>query len=288
LDISVEEKRSLIDGQHQQISLSRQCELLEMSRATLYYRARSISSLNLRLMRLLDEQYTRSPFYGVERMTAWLRAEGYEVNQKRVRRLLRLMGLEALYPKPRLSQPGASNQVYPYLLKGVEIERVNQVWSTDITYIRLWQGFIYLMAVMDWYSRYILAWEVSVSLESGFCVAALDRALQKASPEIFNSDQGSQFTSQSFTQLLLERKVKISMDGRGRAFDNIFVERLWRSVKYEEVYLRDYRNVREAIEGLSGYFEFYNRERLHQSLEYQTPEAVYRQATNKAVAATLN
>jgi len=221
-------------------------------------------------------------------MTAWLRAAGYEINQKRVRRLLRLMGLEALYPKPHLSQPGAQHQVYPYLLRNVAIDRVNQVWSTDITYIRLWQGFIYLVAVMDWYSRYVLAWEVSVSLESSFCVAALDRALQLAQPEVFNSDQGSQFTSRSFTQELLEREVKISMDGRGRVFDNIFVERLWRSVKYEEVYLKDYRSVREAIDGLRGYFNFYNRERLHQSLAYQTPEAVYRQAANKAVDATLN
>lgn len=221
-------------------------------------------------------------------MTAWLRAQGYEVNQKRVRRLLRLMGLEALYPKPRLSQPGATDQVYPYLLKEVEIERVNQVWSTDITYVRLWQGFVYLMAVMDWYSRYVLAWEVSTSLEGSFCVAALDRALWLAEPEIFNSDQGSQFTSQSFTQLLLERGIQISWDGRGRAFDNIFVERLWRSVKYEEVYLKEYRSVGEAIDGLGRYFEFYNRERLHQSLGYKTPEAVYRQATNEAVVATLN
>ncbi len=239
-------------------------------------------------MRLLDEQYTLAPFYGVKRMTAWLRASGYEVNEKRVRRLLRLMGLEAQYPKPRLSQPDAAHQSYPYLLKGVLIERVNQVWSTDITYIRLWQGFIYLVAIMDWYSRYVLAWEVSNSLESRFCVATLERALQSAKPEVFNSDQGSQFTSQAFTGRLLQREVKISMDGRGRAFDNIFVERLWRSVKYEEVYLKDYRSVGEAIAGLRSYFEFYNRERLHQSLDYQTPEAVYRQATNKAVETTLN
>jgi putative transposase len=288
LDISVDEKRALVDSRDEQLSLSRQCELLELSRATLYYSPRSISSLNLLLMRLLDEQDTRAPFYGVERMTAWLRAAGYEINQKRVRRLLRLMGLEALYPKPRLSQPGVAPQLYPYLLKDVLIERVNQVWSTDITYIRLWQGFLYLVAVMDWYSRYVLAWEVSVSLESSFCVAALDRAMQEAEPEIFNSDQGSQFTSQSFTERLLARGIRISRDGRGRVFDNIFVERLWRSVKYEEVYLKDYRSVREAVTGLRGYFEFYNRERLHQSLEYQTPEAVYRQAANKAVDATLN
>jgi putative transposase len=220
-------------------------------------------------------------------MTAWLRAAGYAVNPKRVRRLLRLMGLEAQYPKPRLSQPNSAHQIYPYLLKGVSIERANQVWSTDITYIRLWQGFVYLVAIMDWYSRYVLAWEVSVSLESSFCVATLDRALQIAKPEVFNSDQGSQFTSQAFTGILLQHEVTISMDGRGRAFDNIFVERLWRSVKYEEVYLKDYGSVTEAIKGLHRYFEFYNHERLHQSLGYQTPAAIYRQGANYAAATTL-
>ena len=276
MDISVEEKRGLIDAADEQISLSRQCELVGLARGSHYYRARGQSSFNLELMRRLDEQYTRCPFYGVERMTAWLRAEGYQVNPKRVRRLLRLMGLEAQSPKPQLSQPSAAAAIYPYLLKGVTIDRVNQVWSTDITYIRLREGFIYLTAIIDWYSRYVVAWEVSVSLESDFCVAALDRALRLAQPEVFNSDQGSQFTSRSFTQLLVERGVKISMDGRGRAFDNIFVERLWRSVKYEEVYLKEYRTVREAISGLAGYFKFYNCERLHQSLNYQTPEAVYR------------
>jgi putative transposase len=239
-------------------------------------------------MRLLDRQYTDCPFYGVERMTAWLRDEGFEVNQKRVRRLLRTMGLEAHYAKPRLSMGGSGHEVYPYLLKGVRIERVNQVWSTDITYVRLRQGFIYLVAIMDWYSRYVLAWEVSVSLESSFCISALERALEKAQPEIFNSDQGSQFTSRSFLEKLLERGIKISMDGRGRAFDNIFIERLWRSVKYEEVYLHDYRRVIEAIIGLGNYFKFYNEKRLHQSLDYQTPEAIYRQGVNPAVATTLN
>ncbi len=239
-------------------------------------------------MQLLDEQYTRCPFYGVERMTEWLRAKGYAVNAKRVRRLLRLMGLAAQYPKPRLSQPGAAHQVYPYLLKDVSIERADQVWSTDITYVRLRGGFIYLVAIMDWYSRYVLSWEVSTSLEGSFCVAALDRALRRSAPEVFNSDQGSQFTSRGFTQVLIERGVKVSMDGRGRVFDNIFIERLWRSVKYEEVYLKEYRSVGEAVAGLGGYFDFYNRERLHQSLGYRTPEAVYRQTANEAAAATLN
>ncbi len=239
-------------------------------------------------MRLLDEQYTRCPFYGVRRMTAWLELQGYPVNAKRVRRLLRQMGLLAMYPKPSLSQPVLGAQVYPYLLRGVEIERVNQVWSTDITYIRLLSGFIYLVAIIDWYSRYVLAWEVSNSLESSFCVAALDRALQQGVPEVFNSDQGAQFTSLVFTARLKERDIQISMDGRGRALDNIFVERLWRSVKYEEVYLKDYRYVPDAMTGLGSYFEFYNGERLHQSLEYKTPEAVYRQGLKLAAKTTLN
>jgi len=265
----------------------RQCQLLGLNRTSLYYEPLAETVENLELMRLLDEQYTRYPFYGVRRMTAWLAQRGYTVNEKRVRRLLRKMGLLALYPKPRLSQPAQGAQVYPYLLRGVAIERVNQVWSTDITYIRLLTGFIYLVAIIDWYSRYVLAWEVSNTLESSFCVAALDRALQQAAPEVFNSDQGAQFTSLVFTERLKERDIKISMDGRGRALDNIFVERLWRSVKYEEVYLKEYRYVPEAMTGLGGYFEFYNRERLHQSLGYKTPEAVYRQGLKLAAEITL-
>ncbi len=238
-------------------------------------------------MRLLDEQYTRCPFYGVRRMTAWLQQQGHLVNEKRVRRLLRQLGLLAVYPKPRLSPPAQGAPVYPYLLRDVAIDRVNQVWSTDITYIRLLAGFVYLVAIMDWHSRYVLAWEVSMSLESSFCVAALDRALLVAQPEIFNSDQGAQFTSVAFTGRLLAAGIQISMDGRGRALDNIFVERLWRSVKYEEVYLKDYRHVPEARTGLAGYFAFYNGERLHQSLNYQTPAAVYRQGINQAAQTTL-
>lgn len=239
-------------------------------------------------MRLLDEQYTRTPFYGVRRMTAWLQTQGHQINEKRVRRLLRKMGLLAIYPQPKLSQPAQGAQVYPYLLRGVEIKRVNQVWSTDITYIRLVAGFAYLVAIMDWHSRYVLAWELSNTLESSFCVAALDRALCLAQPEVFNSDQGAQFTSVVFRERLLAQGISISMDGRGRALDNIFVERLWRSVKYEEVYLKDYRHAPEAITGLRQYFEFYNRERLHQSLDYKTPEAVYRQGIKQAAETTLN
>lgn len=227
-------------------------------------------------MRLLDEQYTRTPFYGVLKMTAWLRENGHPVNCKRVRRLLRLMGLEAIYPKPRLSIALPSHQIYPYLLRGVKVTRVNQVWSADITYVRLLGGFVYLVAVIDWYSRYVLSWEVSTTMESEFCVSALNQSLQVAKPEIFNTDQGSQFTSCAFTGILKEREIAISMDGRGRALDNIFVERLWRSVKYEDVYIRDYETAPQAIAGLGRYFKFYNRERLHQALDYKTPEAVYR------------
>jgi len=221
-------------------------------------------------------------------MTAWLVNQGYEVNEKRVRRLLRVMGLEAQYPKPKLSLRNSKSKVYPYLLRDVSIKRVNQVWSCDITYIRLHQGFVYLVAVIDWYSRCVLSWELSISLESGFCVEALERAFEYGKPEIFNTDQGSQFTSEIFTSRLLERDIQISMDGRGRALDNIFVERLWRSVKYEEVYLKDYSNVLEAQLGLRGYFDFYNQERLHQSLDYKTPIAVYRQALKQTAKTTLN
>ena len=220
-------------------------------------------------------------------MTAWLRQQDKQVNQKRVRRLLRKMGLEAIYPKPHLSQKAVGAKIYPYLLRGLAINRVNEVWSTDITYIRLVGGFIYLMAIIDWYSRYVLEWEISITLDANFCIAALERALMRGQPSVFNTDQGSQFTSQGFTSKLQAAGVQISMDGRGRALDNIFVERLWRSVKYEEVYLKDYRNVLEAKQGLKGYFEFYNHERLHQSLDYKTPEAVYRQGQKVAVETTL-
>lgn len=226
-------------------------------------------------MRLLDEQYTRTPFYGVRRMCWWLIQKGHLVNPKRVRRLLRQMGLEAIYAKPRLSMPAPGHRIYPYLLRGLPIVRPNQVWGTDITYIRLRRGFAYLTAIMDWFSRYVLSWELSVTLDVSFCVTALEWALKSDRPEIFNSDQGSQFTSEQFTDLLLAHDVEISMDGRGRALDNIFVERLWRTVKYEEVYLKDYEDVREAVENLRSYFLFYNCERMHQSLGYQTPAQVY-------------
>lgn len=226
-------------------------------------------------MRLIDRQHTDRPVYGVRRMTAHLRSLGHAVNPKRVRRLMHLMSLEAIYPKPSLSKRNKDHEIYPYLLRSVAIVRPNQVFSTDITYIRLQKGFIYLTAIMDWYSRYVLDWEVSVTMDTEFCCATLSRVLMRSVPEIFNTDQGSQYTAKSFLDLLKAHPIRISMDGRGRALDNVFVERLWRSVKQEEVYLHDYRTISEAKEGLSAYFRWYNRERLHQSLAYNTPESIY-------------
>ncbi len=246
-----------------------------VSRAGLYYEAEPETAENLQLMRMIDEQYTRTPFYGVRKMNWWLGEQGYAVNPKRVRRLMRQMGLEAIYRKPRLSTPAAGHRIYPYLLRGMTIDRPNQVWTSDITYIRLRQGFIYLVAVMDWFSRYVLAWEVSVSLETSFCVAALDWALQHGRPTIFNTDQGSQFTSEDFTSRLDTHGIDISMDGQGRVIDNIFIERLWRTVKYEEVYLKDYLDVVDALANLRTYFTFYNPERPNQALGYQTPATVH-------------
>jgi putative transposase len=270
-----EVKRGLIEPAHSQISIVRQCELLGLPRATYYYHAQGESPENLQLMRLLDEQYTQTPYYGVRRMTAWLRSHGYPVNRKRVARLLRTMGLETIYPKPHLSQPHPAHRVYPYLLRGVPITRVNHVWSTDITYIRLHGGFIYLVAVLDWFSRYVLSWAVSITMDVGFCLEALEHALAVARPDIFNTDQGAQFTSLDFTGRLEAAGIRISMDGRGRALDNVFVERLWRTVKHEEVYLKEYETPREATQQLGRFFVRYNSERPHQALGYQTPAAVY-------------
>jgi putative transposase len=275
LAISVEQKRALVEPEHPQISLRRQCALLGLARGNLYYQPVSEGLENLALMRLLDAQYTATPFYGIRRMTAWLQRQGYAVNHKRVGRLLRQMGLEAIYPKPRLSQPAADHLIYPYLLRGVSVDRVNQVWSADITYVRLAAGFVYLVAVIDWFSRYVLSWAVSITMDVAFCVEALEQALSQGQPEIFNTDQGAQFTSQDFTMRLQQGGIRVSMDGRGRALDNVFVERLWRSVKYEEVYLRDYQSVWDARQSLAQYFGFYNGERLHQALGYRTPAAVY-------------
>lgn len=262
--------------------MARQCELLGLARSSWYYRPAGESAETLELLRLLDEQYTRTPFYGVRRMAAWLRSRGHAVNIKRVRRLRRLLGIEAIYPKPTTSAPAPGHRIYPYLLRGVPITSADQVWSSDITYVRLERGWLYLVAILDWYSRYVLAWEVSNTLDGDFCVAALDRALARGRPTIFNTDQGSQFTSHAFTGRLQAAAAQISMDGRGRALDNVFVERLWRSVKYEEVYLKSYPTVPAAIDGLGAYFRFYNEERLHQALAYRTPAAVYH--ANRAVS----
>lgn len=265
----------MIEPAHPQISIARQCDLLGLSRATYYYQGTGERAENLQLMRRLDEQYTQTPYYGTRRMTAWLQSQGYAVNRKRVTRLLRTMGLEAIYPKPHTSQSHPTHRVYPYLLRGVPITRVNQVWSTDITYIRLHGGFVYLVAVMDWFSRYVLSWAVSITMDVGFCLEALEQALGVATPDIFNSDQGAQFTSLEFTGRLAAAGIQISMDGRGRALDNVFVERLWRTVKYEEVYLKDYATPREATQQLGRFFVRYNELRQHQSLGYQTPAGVY-------------
>ena len=228
------------------------------------------------MMRQIDEQYMACPFYGSRRMSAWLATQGREVNRKRVQRLMRLMGLEAIYPKPRLSIAGRGHRIYPYLLRGVSIARPDQVWSTDITYIPLTSGFMYLAATIDWYSRYVLAWRRSNTLDGWFCLEMLDEALQGGRPEVFNTDQGVQFTAAAFTGRLESAGVAVSMDGRGRALDNVFVERLWRSVKYENVYLNGYASVPELARGLERYFAFDNAERLHQSLDYRTPAVVYR------------
>ncbi len=269
----------LIDPKQKSIPVRRQCQLLGLSPSTLYYRSSGDDSFNERLMRLIDEQHLRTPFFGVEQMRLHLNRLLVEndvtVNAKRVRRLMRLMGLEAIYPKPRLSRKNPEHTVYPYLLRDLPIDRPDQVWCTDITYIPMHRGWVYLVAVMDWFSRYVLSWEVSITLDASFCVDALKRALSAGTPGIFNSDQGSQFTSRAFTGVLREAGIDISMDGRGRMYDNIFVERLWRSVKYEEVYLHDYQTVAEAVAGLGRYFGFYNHERPHQAFGGLTPAEMY-------------
>jgi putative transposase len=252
-----------------------QCELLGLNRATLYYEPAGETAANLRLMRRIDEEYTAHPFYGSRKMTVWLREHGESVNRKRVQRLMRLMGLEAIYPKPRLSTAGLGHWIYPYLLRNVAVERPDQVWSTDITYVPLAQGFMYLAATMDWYSRYVIAWRLSNTLDGAFCLDMLEEALGKGRPEVFNTDQGVQFTAQAWTGRLELAGVQVSMDGRGRCLDNVFVERLWRSVKYEDVYLQGYEAVPDLERGLGRYFGFYNHERFHQALGYRTPADVY-------------
>lgn len=271
----MEGKRSAIDREHESLSIARQCELLGLSRSTMYYEPREVPKEQIDLMNRIDRIHTEFPFYGVMKVTAQLRREGRIINEKRVRRLMRLMGLEAIYQRPRLSRPGAGHRVYPYLLRGLTVDRPDQVWATDITYIPMPQGWMYLVAVMDWYSRYVISWALSSSLDVSFCLEALDEALSRGKPEIFNSDQGSQFTSEAFVGRLQDAGVKISMDGRGRAFDNIFMERLWRSVKYEEVYIKSYEDGKDAWRHLTSYFTLYNMKRVHQSFEYCTPAEKY-------------
>jgi putative transposase len=246
-----------------------------------YYRRVPVRAEDLELMALMDRQYLKTPFYGSRKMTAWLRAQGYRVNRKRVRRLMRVMGLEAIYRRPNTSKPAPGHRIFPYLLNGVEVNRVNQVWSADITYLPMARGFLYLVAIMDWHSRYVLAWRVSNTMDTDFCLEALEEALSKGRPEIFNTDQGSQFTSDAFTGMLLDQGIQVSMDGKGRYSDNIFVERLWRSVKYEEVYLKAYGNGTEARAGIGDYLKFYNQERPHQALGYQTPGAVFQEEQHR-------
>jgi len=257
------------------ISINRQCKLLGISKSSYYYKPAAESALNLQLMKLLDEQYMKTPFYGIRKMTAFLNRQGYQINHKRINRLMKLMGIEAIYPKKHLSLINNENKKYPYLLRDLIIDRSNQVWAMDITYIRLLKGFLYLTVIMDWYSRFIISWKLSNTLDVYFCIEALEEALTKATPIIFNTDQGSQFTSSKFINILERSDIKISMDGRGRVFDNIFIERLWRTVKYEEVYIHNYETVKDAYQSLNKYFAFYNTERIHEGLNYATPEEIY-------------
>jgi putative transposase len=268
------ELRRWIDPDEPGISVARQCELLGLPRSTYYYSPAAASEEDLILMRQIDEQYLRTPFYGSRRMAQQLGEEGYPVNRKRVQRLMRVMGIEAIYPR-RTTIPAPGHKVYPYLLRGLTIDRANQVWCSDITYVPMRRGFMYLVAIMDWYSRHVLAWRLSNTLDVAFCLDALEEALEQHQPDIFNSDQGSQYTSEAFTSCLQSHGVAISMDGRGRALDNAFIERLWRSVKYEEVYLKEYEFPADLETGLTRYFDFYSHERKHQGLAYRTPWAVY-------------
>jgi putative transposase len=257
------------------LTISRQCDLLGLCRSSFYYEPAEETAENLALMKLIDQHYTAHPEDGSRRMTIWLSGQGHAVNRKRVQRLMRLMGLEAIYPKPKLSAAGAGHKVFPYLLRNVPIERVDQVWSTDITYIALPSGFMYLAAVIDWFSRYVIAWRLSNTLDGSFCLEMLDEALALGRPEVFNTDQGVQFTAEAFTSRLVKAGVAVSMDGKGRCLDNIWVERLWRTVKYEDVYIRCYETVPALMQGMGRYFPYYNEERPHQSLGYRTPAAVY-------------
>jgi len=269
----------MIEPENKALSIRKQCELVGLNRRSYYNIGKSESRENLDIMKFIDQEYTEQPVYGSRRMVQVLKQKyGIKINRKRSQRLMRKMGLEAIYPKRRLSLRGPDSEVFPYLLREVEVSRPDQVWAADITYIPMKSGFMYLMAIIDWYSRKVIAWELSNSLSAEFCVRALERALQQGTPEIFNTDQGIQFGSEEFTRPLKDRDIKISMDGKGRCYDNIFVERFWRTVKYEEIYLKNYSDGQEAYQELERFFRRYNTERPHQSLDYKTPEMVYRSA----------
>ena len=275
----------MVDREHPSLSVARQCVLLGVSRSGLYYRPKGVVGEDLTLMQAMDRQYLETPFYGSRRMKAWLDRQGCQVSRKRVQRLMRIMGLRAIYRRPRTSRPAPDHRVYPYLLENVKVAEPNQVWAADITYLPMARGFLYLVAIMDWHSRYVVAWRLSNTLDADFCVEALQEALGRGRPGIFNTGQGSQFTSREFTsreftQVVQDHGVRISMDGKGRYADNIFVERLWRTVKYEEVYLKAYADAKEARRELGAYFRFYNDQRPHQALGYRTPAEVYHQAMN--------
>jgi putative transposase len=274
------ERRAMIE-KGKEISISQQCKMLQIHRSGLYYKPLPESEENLQLMRLMDEQYFHTPFYGVRKLTAWLSQKGYDVNRKRVKRLMGLMGWQTIYRKPNTSKPNKEHFLYPYLLTGLNTNRYNQVWATDITYIPMRRGFMYLCAIIDLHTRYVVNWSISNTMTSEWCTKVVDQAItMHGQPEIINSDQGSQFTSLDYIELLTQREkpISISMDGKGRCMDNIFIERLWKSVKYECVYLHAFEDGVQLYNGLQQYFNFYNHERIHQSLDYKTPASVYRQA----------
>ena len=276
--MSIKEKKQHIQPKHPKLSIKRQCELIGLPRSS-YYREGSAEQEtleNLEIMRFIDEEYTDHPFYGTRQMRNVLRRKGYKINRKRVQRLMRKMVIQSIAPKPNTSKAHPQHKTYPYLLRNFDVTKADQVWCTDLTYIRLAGGFVYLTAVMDWHSRYVLSWELSVTMDNEFCVSALERALRcHGTPDIFNTDQGSQYTSNEFTKVLKDKDIKISMDGKGRCLDNIFIERLWRSVKYEEIYVNEFKSVEQLRKALKKYFDFYNHERPHQSFNGQTPVEIY-------------
>lgn len=273
--ICLNDRISLLDANHPGLSLRQQCELLDLNRSSYYYEPKPYDETALSLFKLVDEIYTEHPYFGTRQMVNFLRLKGYEVGRYQMRNIYRHLGLEAVCPGPHTSKPNKEHKIYPYLLRNVDIIKRDQVWSTDITFLRMKKGFVYLMAIIDWFTRYVLDWQISISLEADFCIEALARVLNIGKCDIFNTDQGSQFTSDGFTKLLLDRAIKISMDSKGRALDNVFVERLWRSVKYECIYLQEWETVKEIREAVAKYFKFYNYERPHQGLGGKTPASVY-------------